>query len=76
MIASMASRLAERWFGGYLLGSGLVYTAMFQILWRGNSVEFLINAVFWSFILTGMLFLAGRATGFLVRQRVPAEVQV
>lgn len=75
MMASLASRLAERWFGGYLLGSGLMYTAMFQILWRGSSIEYLVNALFWSFIFMSLLFWAGRATGFLVRRRVRAEVQ-
>lgn len=69
MVASIASRLAERWFGGYLLGSGLVYMALFRILWMGNSFEFMFNALFWSFVFMGLLFIAGRVTGFLVPQR-------
>lgn len=73
-LASAASRLAERWFGGYLLGSGLVYTAFFRVFWRGTSFEYLFNIVFWSFLLMGALFLAGKWAGLLVpaRERVSA----
>ena len=73
-LASFASRLAERWFGGYLLGSGLVYTALFRVLWKGPAFEFFFNPVFWSFMVMGALFVAGRALGLLVRahqRRVP-----
>jgi hypothetical protein len=67
MLASFASRLAERWFGGYLLGSGLVYTALFKVFWLSNAFEFFFNTVFWSFLVMGALFVAGRMTGYLVR---------
>nr|WP_263808706.1 hypothetical protein [Salinibacter sp.] len=67
MLASLASRLAERWFGGYLLGSGLVYTALFKVFWLSNAFEFFFNTVFWSFMVMGALFVAGRMTGYLVR---------
>ncbi|WP_118829972.1 exosortase Y-associated Wzy-like protein [Salinibacter ruber] len=66
MVASLASRLAERWFGGYLLGSGLVYLSLFRILWMSNSFEFLFNTVFWSFVFMGILFVAGRMSRLLV----------
>jgi hypothetical protein len=69
MVASIASRLAERGFGGYLLGSGLVYMSLFRILWKGNAFEFLISTLFWSFVFMGLLFIAGRMTGFLVPRR-------
>ncbi|WP_263784450.1 exosortase Y-associated Wzy-like protein [Salinibacter grassmerensis] len=68
LLASWASRLAERWFGGYLLGSGLVYTALFKVFWLSNAFEFFFNTVFWSFLLMGALFVAGRTTGYLVRE--------
>ncbi|WP_103027250.1 exosortase Y-associated Wzy-like protein [Salinibacter altiplanensis] len=73
-LASFTSRLAERWFGGYLLGSGLVYTALFRVLWRGNAFEFFLNPIFWGFVLMVALFVAGRMAGILVpnRQRVAA----
>jgi hypothetical protein len=74
MLASLASRLAERWFGGYLLGSGLVYTAFFRIFWKGAAFEFFFNPVLWGFLLMGALFVAGKTAGVLVpnRERVVA----
>jgi hypothetical protein len=76
LMASWASRLAERWFGGYLLGSGLVYTALFKVFWLSNTFEFFFNIVFWSFMVMGALFVGGRMTGFLTpepqNERVPA----
>jgi hypothetical protein len=68
-LASTMSQLAERWFGGYLLGSGLVYSALFQIFWRGNSFEFFAGTVFWSFVVMSILFHVARAFNLLV----PAE---
>jgi hypothetical protein len=73
-LASLASRLAERWFGGYLLGSGLVYTALFRIFWRGAAFEFFFNPIFWSFMVMGALFVTGRMSGYLVR--APQEKSV
>lgn len=77
-LATLASRLAERWFGGYLIGSGLAYTALFTTFWRGNSFEFLFNTVLWSFVLMVALAHAGRVTGWLVpartRRRYPSGV--
>ena len=74
MVASIASRIGERWFGGYLLGSGLVYMSLFRILWMGNSLEFMFNALFWSFVFMGLLFMAGRITGLLVPSRRQVKV--
>ena len=49
-LTQLISTLAERLFGGYVLGTALIFTGLFQILWRGLSFEFLINAVFWSVV--------------------------
>jgi hypothetical protein len=59
-LASIMSRLCERWFSGYTLGSGLVYAALFQIFWRGNSFEFFFPTILWSFITMLFLFQIGR----------------
>jgi hypothetical protein len=48
--AQLISIKAEKLFGGYLLGTALIFTGLFQIMWRGLSFEFLINTVFWSYI--------------------------
>lgn len=65
LLSAFASVLAERWFGGYLWGSGLMYTGFFQIFWRGNCVEFISNTVFWSFILMTILFFLFRGLGWV-----------
>ncbi len=66
MLTSLASCLAERWFGGYLLGSGLVFMSLFNIMWRGNSFEFFFSSVLLSFAIMYALFIVGRFLGWLV----------
>lgn len=66
LLASWGSRASERWFGGYLWGGGLVFTAMFTVFWKGSGFEFFFNTVLWSFILLVPLFWIGRSTGVLV----------
>lgn len=46
---------AEKLFGGYIIGTAFIFSGLFQILWRGNSFEFLSNSIFWSYI--SMLFI-------------------
>lgn len=46
---------SEEWLGGYYLGTCIFFNGLFSIIWLGNSFEFMVNAVFWSFIV--MLFL-------------------
>ncbi|MFA6245521.1 MAG: hypothetical protein WC615_01185 [Mucilaginibacter sp.] len=54
--AQLISLKAEKLFGGYLLGTALIFSGLFQIFWRGLSLEFIINSVFWSYI--SMLLIA------------------
>lgn len=49
-LAQLISMQAERLFGGYVLGTALIFSGLFQILWRGLSFEFLINTLFWSYV--------------------------
>ncbi|MBS1532175.1 MAG: hypothetical protein JSU01_17870 [Bacteroidetes bacterium] len=49
-LAQLISIQAEKLFGGYVLGTALIFSGLFQILWRGLSFEFLINTVFWSYV--------------------------
>lgn len=49
-VAQLISVKAEQLFGGYILGSALIFSGLFQIFWRGLSFEFIINSVFWSYI--------------------------
>lgn len=54
--AQLISQKAEQLFGGYLLGTALIFSGLFQIFWRGLSFEFIINNVFWSYV--SMLIIA------------------
>jgi hypothetical protein len=63
--ASIASRYAERWFGGYAIGGQLIFTALFARVLFVASFEFLFNALFWSFVLMVLLAYGGRASGLL-----------
>lgn len=48
--AQLIALRAEKIFGGYILGTSLMFSGLFQIMWRGLSFEFLINTVFWAFV--------------------------
>ncbi|HEY4196027.1 MAG TPA: hypothetical protein VGM63_10855 [Mucilaginibacter sp.] len=48
--AQLISIKAEKLFGGYILGTALIFSGLFQIMWRGLSFEFIINTVFWSYV--------------------------
>ena len=52
----LISLKAEQLFGGYTLGTALIFSGLFQIFWRGLSFEFILNNVFWSYIT--MLIIA------------------
>jgi hypothetical protein len=75
-LASLVSRLAERWFGGYMMGSGLVYGALFQIFWRGNAFEFFAGTFVWSLCMMIVLFEAGKYAGLLVPSRHLAQISL
>jgi hypothetical protein len=63
--AQLISQKAEELFGGYLLGSALIFSGLFQIFWRGLSFEFILNAVFWSYITMIMIHKFLRAKNIL-----------
>ena len=66
-VAGMASRLAERWFGGYEIGGQIVYVGLFGGTLLTASIEFLMNSVFWAFVLMGLLAGGLWLTGLLHR---------
>lgn len=49
-LAQVISMKAEELFGGYILGTALIFSGLFQIFWRGSSFEFLVNTLFWSYM--------------------------
>ncbi len=55
-IAQIIALKCERLFGGYTLGTALIFSGLFQVFWRGLSLEFLINCVFWSYFTMLIVF--------------------
>lgn len=47
--------IAESWFGGYFLGTAIVFNGLFPIFWRGLSFEFILNSVLYSFLTMWVL---------------------
>jgi len=64
-VVQLISQKAEKLFGGYMLGTALIFTGLFQIFWRGLSFEFLINSVFWSYVTMFLIFRILKQTGIL-----------
>ena len=65
-LAQTICNTAERWFGGYESGCILIFNGIFQQLWRGNNLEFLINNIFYGCILMGLLFVILRKFNILI----------
>jgi hypothetical protein len=61
----LISQKTEELFGGYLLGTALIFSGLFQMFWRGLSFEFLLNSVFWSYITMLLVHKIFVATNFL-----------
>lgn len=50
------SNQAEKLFGGYEFGGIIIFNSLYQSLWRGNNLEFMINNMFYSTLLLYVLF--------------------
>lgn len=57
---------AERWFGGYEFGCIVMFNGCFQMLWRGNNFEFMVNNILYGFITMWLVFLVLRKMQLLV----------
>jgi hypothetical protein len=66
-IAQKISINAEKLFGGYFMGSAVMFAGLFQIFWRGNSFEFLFNSVFWSYVTMLIFYFILKAKGVIER---------
>ncbi|MDB5089784.1 MAG: hypothetical protein JWR09_3778 [Mucilaginibacter sp.] len=64
-VAQLISIKAEKLFGGYIFGTALIFSGLFQIFWRGLSFEFLVNSVFWSYFSMLAIFKILRYTNIL-----------
>jgi len=63
--AQSISCKAEELFGGYILGTAVIFSGLFQLMWRGLSFEFIINTVFWSYITMFIIFKIMRSKNIL-----------
>lgn len=57
---------AEKLFGGYELGCVVIFNSLFQSLWRGNTFEFLLNNILYSYILMTIIHWILRRTKTLI----------
>ena len=48
---------AEQLFGGYKMGCMIMFNSIFQPLWRGNTLEFLLNNVLYGYLLLYVIYL-------------------
>ncbi len=64
-IAQAISIKAEKLFGGYILGTALIFSGLFQTFWRGLSLEFLVNIIFWSYVTMMIIFWILRSKNFI-----------
>jgi len=67
LISQTISNKTERLFGGYEPGCIIFFNGFYQILWRGESTEFMVNSVFWAFVAMIALFAGLRLTNHLER---------
>jgi hypothetical protein len=67
VFAAWAAAKAEELFGGYQVGTCLIFTGLFQVIWRPNCFEFLFNSLVWSTIFMFFLHWLGKKTGWIVR---------
>jgi hypothetical protein len=61
IVAQTICNKAEQYFGGYESGCILIFNGIFQQLWRGNNLEFLLNNVFYGCVLMILIFHLLRA---------------
>ncbi|WP_199120915.1 exosortase Y-associated Wzy-like protein [Pedobacter sp. ASV28] len=60
---------AERWFGGYEFGCIVMFNGCFQVLWRGNNFEFMLNNMLYGFITMWLVFVILRKIQILAPVR-------
>lgn len=65
-LTSYISTLVEYLFCGYTFGTAWVYVGLFQILNRGNCMEFFVNAVFWGIISMFILLFVLKKLNYII----------
>jgi hypothetical protein len=67
LITQKLCNLSEKLFGGYEIGCIVIFNGIFQQLWRGNNLEFLLNNVFYGFCLLLIVFLIIKSLGLIIK---------
>lgn len=67
IVSQALSNKAENLFGGYEIGCVIMFNGFNQILWRGETMEFLINSTFWSFVAMMVVFYLLRLGNYIDR---------
>ncbi|WP_291721987.1 exosortase Y-associated Wzy-like protein [Bernardetia sp.] len=67
MFITFISKKTESMFGGYAIGSGCIFLALYYILIRGNAFEYVANTIFWSTVTMYLLFYLARQFNIIVR---------
>ena len=65
-LTSYISKLAEYLFCGYKLGTIWIFLGLFQILNRGNCMEFFVNAVFWGIVSTYIVLFIMKRLHYII----------
>ncbi len=68
MAVQKLCNLSEKLFGGYQFGCVILFNSIFQPLWRGNNLEFILNNVFYGIILLLIIHQIFSATGLIVKK--------
>ena len=66
ILAQSICNKAEQLFGGYELGCIVIFNSLFQSLWRGNTFEFLLNNILYSYFLMMIIHWILRRTKTLI----------
>jgi hypothetical protein len=61
------ANLAEALFGGYQIGCVIVFNGLFQQLWRGNNLEFILNNMLYGYMLMYFIFYTLRGIGIIIK---------
>lgn len=56
-IATAMSIVCEKYFGGYTLGTVIVYNSCFSVFWVGGCTENMVVAIFYGFIAVLIFYL-------------------
>ncbi len=67
MLAQALCNISEKLFGGYQLGCIIIFNSIFQQLWRGNTLEFMLNNIFYGYILMLVIHFVLKQTKSLQR---------